>query len=182
MSNIIKILFFPLVFVLIFAGQQLQKRAQKEPVLLVSAAISSKYPINAMARAYVTNYFKGNWNELEINGETALNILVSGCQKWTTSCAETAEIMLGQGADINLTSSGTGMAPLHAAVFTNNVQAAKFLLEHGADGKKPVASGQAKGLAPIEFGLNMDKAPKETIDYLKANLPSATPAVLSPQI
>lgn len=155
------------LLILALTAANLHKKGKEDPSFLIVFSTQEKSVKGTITRWYLANVAKLNWNSKEYQGESMLNLLVANCLPWKSVCSETAEIMIRQGADVNKHSSRQGMTPIHTAVLANNVGAAKFLLSHGADGRRPASEGEAKGLSPIELGNNMQTSPKEVLDYLR---------------
>lgn len=158
------------LIILAITAANLHKKGKEDPSFLVIFATQEKTLKGSLTRWYLSNVAKPKWDAKEFQGESMLNLLVANCIPWKSVCSETAEIMISQGADINKSSSRQGMTPIHTAVLANNVGAARFLLSHGADGRRPASEGEAKGLSPMELGTNMQTSPKEVLDYMRESL------------
>ena len=65
---------------------------------------------------------------------------------------EFARMLLRRGARVNDLDSSFGWTPLHCAVYKGGIQAARLLLEHGADSNAPDISGRIPSRMASDWG------------------------------
>ena len=133
--------------------------------LMICSTSDEAYRIPKSVCEYYTLHFRGTKDDIaQLEKGIGISFVFGDEKKRATFL----NFLLDKGANINLISPLDGMTPLHAAVFDNDPELVKFLLDRGAD--PTIRKG--KGFSSATNVDNM--TPLEMLNKMEENRPGLT--------